>query len=74
MVDSLLSTTMSTANQTILSGLPKPMQDNVWHSIAANEGAHGSLLVRVTGENLINHIGSDKASYFGTFSYPVAEY
>lgn len=72
-VDSLMSATMSTPNQTIVSGLPKPMYNNVWHSIAANEGAYGSLLVRVTGENLINYIGSDNAVYFGTFSYPVAE-
>ena len=49
------------------------MLDNVWHSISDNEAAYGSLLVRVTGENLINHIGRDNAVYFGTFSYPVAE-
>ena len=72
-VNALKSATMSTQNQTIVSGLPKPMNDNEWYNIAANHRDYGSLLVNISGENLTNYIGSDNVPYYGTFSYPVAE-
>ena len=72
-VNALKSATMSTRNQTIVSGLPKPMNNNVWYSITANDWKYGSMLVNITDENLTNYIGSDNVLYYGTFSYPVAE-
>ena len=72
-VNALKSATMSTRNQTIVSGLPKPMNNNVWYSITANDWKYGSMLVNITDENLTNYIGSDNILYYGTFSYPVAE-
>ena len=72
-VDGLTSATMSTHSQIIVSGLPKPMYNGVWHNIAANSGSYGSMLVKVNDETLINYIGSDNVPYYGSFSYPVSE-
>ena len=74
-VTALKSSTMSTANQTITSNLPTPeITNRIWYSIAANDPTLGTLLVNInsTGK-MINHIGVDNASYYGTFLYPVAE-
>ena len=80
-MDDIISTTMSTNNQTLVTGLPKPEQGIVadaWYPLGSNVNSSSApfqnLLVRVTGNgNIINHYGIDNVSYFGSFSYPVAE-
>ena len=74
-VTALKSSTMSTPNQTITSNLPVPeITNRIWHSIVANDPTLGTLLVNVNSiGKMINHIGVDNATYYGSFSYPVAE-
>lgn len=76
-IDSLVSSTMSTSSQVIISGLPIPLIQS-WHSLGANSNAISTpvqnLLVSIKANgDLVNHIGTDNAEYYGTFSYPVAE-
>ena len=71
----LSSSTMSAGSQEIVSGLPVPaITTNVWYTLTSNSTTGGSLLIRIddTGK-MINHIGTNGASYYGSFSYPVAE-
>ena len=76
-IDSLVSSTMSTSSQVIISGLPIPLIQS-WHSLGANSSATSTpvqnllVLVKANGD-LVNHIGTDNAEYYGTFCYPVAE-
>ena len=80
-MDDIISTTMSTNGQTLVTGLPKPEQGiaaDAWYSLGSNANSSSAsfqnLLVNVTGNgNIINHCGVDNISYFGSFSYPVAE-
>ena len=74
-VNALSSPTMSTHSQTITSNLPVPeLSSDVWYTLASNNATQGGLLVHInsTGK-MINHVGIDNASYYGYFSYPVAE-
>ena len=70
----IASATMSTSNEALANGLPKP-EISAWYAIGSNDSAYPIqvLLVNVnsTGE-LINYIGSNGAIYYGSFSYPVA--
>lgn len=73
-ISSLLSTTMSTYGQVIANGLPKPIMPGEWHTISAGLTTGGTLLVQILDNGaMCNYIGSNKVSYFGSFSYPVAE-
>ena len=74
-VNALSNSTMSTHSQTITSNLPVPeLSSDVWYTLASNNATQGGLLVHInsTGK-MINHVGIDNASYYGTFSYPVKE-
>ena len=73
-VHSLSSSTMSTISNTITSGLPVPEINTSWYTLTENSPTGSSLLVTIDGTGqMISHIGVDNASYFGYFSYPVAE-
>ena len=74
-VNALKSSTMSTTGQTITSGLPVPeLTANVWYSLTANSTTDGGILISIdsTGK-MTNHVGSNSATYYGSFSYPVKE-
>ena len=76
MVD-VISADMATPSQIIVTGLPKP-EYSAWHSIESNASSASSpsqnLLVRVNEDgSLTNHNATNNVSYFGSFSYPVAE-
>ena len=72
---------MTTNNQTIVTGLPNPEQgvvSDAWYPLGSNvnsaSASFQNLLVRVTGNgSIVNHYGINNVSYFGSFSYPVAE-
>ena len=73
-VTALISNTMSTANQELASGLPKPLFADKWYSVASNTPTQGSLFVHLdVNGKLTNHVGIDNSYYFGSFSYVVAE-
>ena len=73
-VTALVSNTMSTTNQELASGLPKPLFADKWYSVASNTPTQGSLLVLLdVNGKLTNHVGVDNSYYFGSFSYVVAE-
>ena len=74
-VNALKSSTMSTSGQTITSGLPIPeLTANVWYSLTANSITDGGILISIDGTGkMTNHVGSNSATYYGYFSYPVAE-
>ena len=74
-VNGLKSSTMSTSGQIMTSGLPVPeVITEVYYPLIANDYTKGGILVTVkdTGK-MVNHVGVNNASYYGTFSYPVAE-
>lgn len=72
-VELLKSSTMSTNNQTIITGLPIP-EIAVWYSLISSNPSQGGLLVLIdnTGK-MVNNTGLDNVPYFGSFSYPVKE-
>lgn len=73
-VTALISNTMSTTNQELASGLPKPLFADKWYSVASNTPTQGSLFVHLdVNGKLTNHVGIDNSYYFGSFSYVVAE-
>ena len=72
-VNLLSSGTMSTNNQKIVVGLPKPIR-KTWNVLNSNTPAGGTLLVGVDVDGtLYNFAGANNTQYFGSFSYPVAE-
>ena len=74
-VNGLKSSTMSTSGQIMTSGLPVPeVITEAYYPLIANDYTKGCLLVAVkdTGK-MVNHVGVNNASYYGAFSYPVAE-
>ena len=73
-ITALISSTMSTVNQVLASGLPKPLFGDRWYNLASNAPTQGSLLININGDGtVINHVGIDNSYYFGSFSYVVAE-
>lgn len=79
-MDDIISTTMSTNNQILVTGLPKPEPDidDMWYPLASNLNSTSApiqnLLVRLTNDgNIINYNGTNDTSYYGSFSYPVKE-
>lgn len=73
-VNALKSSTMNTSGQTITSGLPVPERAGVWYTLIGEPPTDGGLLITIdnTGK-MTNYIGVNNASYYGFFSYPVAE-
>ena len=70
----LASSTMDQNSQTILSNLPSPKSGGLWCNIVSSDCTKGGLLVTVTPDGkLQNYSGLNNTTYFGTFSYPVAE-
>ena len=65
---------MSQNSQTIVSDLPKPKRGGLWCNIISSDCTKGGLLVSVSPDGkLQNYSGINNTTYFGTFSYPVAE-
>lgn len=79
-MDNICSSSMSTNNQIIATGLPKP-EDGIsgaWYQLGSNvdstAGPIQNLLIRLTNEgNINNYYGTNEVSYYGSFSYPVKE-
>lgn len=79
-MDNICSSSMSTNNQIIATGLPKP-EDGIsgaWYQLGSNvdstAGPIQNLLIRLTNEgNIKNYYGTNEVSYYGSFSYPVKE-
>ena len=79
-MDDVISSSMSTNNQIIVTGLPKPEDgtSDLWYQLASNvnstTGPIQNLLLRLDNNgNIINYYGTNDVAYFGSFSYPVAE-
>ena len=73
-ITGLESSTMSQNSQTIVSDLPKPKRGGLWCNIISSDCTKGGLLVSVSPDGkLQNYSGINNTTYFGTFSYPVAE-
>ena len=69
---------MGTANQTMVTGLPKPKVGGSYYCANANVPStttpYQSLLIRLNSDgSLANYIGANNVVYYGSFSYPVAE-
>ena len=79
-MDDVISSSMSTNNQIIVTGLPKPEDgtSDLWYQLASNvnstTGPIQNLLLRLDNNgNIINYYGTNDVAYFGSFSYPVEE-
>lgn len=79
-MDDIVSSSMSTNDQIIAKGLPKPEDEisGTWYQLASNvdstRGPIQNLLIRLTNEgNINNYYGDDEIAYYGSFSYPVKE-
>ena len=73
-ISGLASSTMDQNSQTIVSNLPRPKKGGLWSNITSSDCTKGGLLVTVTPDGkLNNYSGLNNVTYFGTFSYPVAE-
>lgn len=79
-LDNICSSSMSTNNQIIVTGLPQPEDEisGAWYQLGSNVGSTAgpiqNLLIRLTSEgNIINYYGNNEISYYGSFSYPVKE-
>ena len=74
----LKNSTMSTADQTIITGLPKPKVGSVYYTVNSNTTAQSvpyqTVLIRLDRDgSLVNYKGTNNVVYYGSFSYPVAE-